>query len=56
MELENKILALEQEKRREEAAFFRDLSFLTKELRFAKVEALDEHHKQALCLNMEDKL
>ena len=56
MELENKILDLEQEKRREEAAFFRDLSFLNKELRFAKVEALDEHHKQALCLNMEDKL
>jgi hypothetical protein len=53
MELEQKILDLEQEKRREETAFFRDLSFLNKELRFARIEALEEKQKQALCLNME---
>ncbi len=55
MQLENKILDLEQEKRREESAFFRDLSFLTKELRFAKIEAMEEKQKQALCLDMEAK-
>ena len=53
MELENKILDLEQEKRREETAFFRDLSFLNKELRFARIEAMEEQQKQALCLNQE---
>lgn len=53
MDLENKILDLEQEKRREETAFFRDISFLNKDLRFARIEALEEKQKQALCLNME---
>lgn len=53
MDLEKKIIDLEQEKRREETAFFRDLSFLNKELRFARIEALEEKQKQAMCLNME---
>lgn len=53
MDLENKILDLEQEKRREETALFRDLSFLNKELRFARIEAIEEQQKQALCLNQE---
>lgn len=53
IELENRILDLEAEKRREEAAFFRDLSFLNRELRQARIETLDEYHKQAMCLNME---
>ena len=56
IDLENKILDLEAEKRREETAFFRDLSFLNKELRFEKVSALEEQHKQALCLNMEESI
>jgi hypothetical protein len=56
VDLENKILDLEAEKRREEAALFRDLSFLNKELRFEKVNALEEQHKQALCLNMEEPI
>jgi hypothetical protein len=56
MDLEKKILDLEQEKRREQTAFFRDLSFLSKELRFARIEALEENQKQALCLNMEAAL
>ncbi|WP_419656022.1 hypothetical protein [Desulfosarcina variabilis] len=56
IDLENKILDLEAEKRREETAFFRDLSFLNKELRFAKIEALEEQHKQALCQNMEESI
>ncbi|MEA3305760.1 MAG: hypothetical protein U9R52_02985 [Candidatus Omnitrophota bacterium] len=53
MDLENKILDLEQEKRREETALFRDLSFLNKEMRFARIEAMEEQQKQALCLNQE---
>lgn len=53
MDLENKILDLEQEKRREETALFRDLSFLNKEMRFARIEAMEEKQKQALCLNQE---
>ena len=56
IELENKILDLEKEKRREETAFFSDLSFLNKELRFARVEALEEKQKQAMCLDMEAKI
>jgi len=56
IELENKILDLEKEKRREKTTFFSDLSFLNKELRFARVEALEEKQKQALCLNMEAKI
>jgi len=53
MDLDNKILDFEQEKRREKTAFFRDLSFLNKELSFARIEALEEKQKQALFLNME---
>ena len=42
MDLEQKILDLEQEKRREEASFFRDISFLNKELRDTLIEKLEE--------------
>ena len=56
IDLENKILDLEAEKRREETALFRDLSFLSKELRFEKVSALEEQHKQALFKSMEEPI
>jgi len=53
VELEQKIIDLEEEKRREESNFFRDIMFLTKELRFAKIEEMEEKQKQALCLDQE---
>ena len=53
VELERKIIDLEQEKRREEKDFFKDLMFLNKELRFAKIEEMEEKQKQALCLDQE---
>jgi hypothetical protein len=53
VEFEQKIIDLEQEKRREEKDFFKDLMFLNKELRFAKIEEMEEKQKQALCLDQE---
>ena len=53
VELERKIIDLEQEKRREESDFFRDLMFLNKEMRFAKIEELEEKQKRALCTPQE---
>jgi hypothetical protein len=50
LELERKILDLEQEKRREEATFFRDISFLNKELRDTLIEKIEEKQKAALVL------
>ena len=50
IEFERKILDLEQEKRREEASFFRDILFLRKELRESMVEKLEEEQKAALFL------
>jgi len=51
IELERKILDFEQEKRREEASFFKDISFLNKELRDTLIEKLEEKHKAALILD-----
>ena len=45
IELEGKILDLEQEKRREKAGYFRDILFLRKELRESLVEKLEEEQK-----------
>ena len=56
LELERKILDLEQEKRREEASFFRDVSFLNKELRYTLIEKLEEKQKANLMLNQEEEL
>ena len=53
VELERRILDLEEEKRREESNFFRDIMFLNKELRFAKIEEMEEKQRQALCLDQE---
>lgn len=45
VELEKKILDLEQEKRREETLYFSDLLFLRKELRESMIEGLEEKQK-----------
>jgi len=45
IELEEKILDLEQEKRREKAGYFRDVLFLRKELRESLIEKLEEEQK-----------
>jgi len=56
MDLERKILDLEQEKRREETTFFRDISFLNKDLRDSLIEKLEENQKASLMLNQGEKL
>lgn len=56
IDLENKIIDLEAEKRREQAAFFRDLSFLNKELRYEKSSAFEEQQKQDLFTNLEESI
>lgn len=45
MDMERKIIDLEQEKRREMTDYFRDILFLKKELREALVEKLEEKQK-----------
>ena len=45
IELEEKILDLEQEKRMEKAGYFRDVLFLRKELRESMIEKLEEDQK-----------
>jgi len=45
IELEKKIIDLEQEKRRERTTYFRDILFLRKELRESLVEKLEEDQK-----------
>jgi len=56
MDLERKILDLEQEKRREETTFFRDISFLNKDLRDSLIEKLEENQKASLMLNQGEEL
>ena len=56
IELERKILDLEQEKRREEASFFKDISFLNKELRDTLIEKLEEKQKAALILSQGEEI
>lgn len=45
--LEQEILSLEENKRREESAYFRDILFLKKELRDSLIEQKEESHKAA---------
>jgi len=46
--LEEDILGLEENKRREESAYFRDILFLKKELRDSLIERKEEDHKASL--------
>ena len=45
--LEQEILGLEENKRREESAYFRDILFLKRELRDSLIEQKEESHKAA---------
>ena len=56
VELERKIIDLEQEKRREEANCFKDTLFIQKELRQSLIEKLDEQQKANLFLNQPEEL
>lgn len=56
IELERKILDLEEEKRREQVNFFRDILFLNKELRYSLIEKLEEDQKSTLISNQGEEL
>ena len=56
LEMERKILDLEQEKRREMAGCFRDILFLKKDLRESEIERLEEDQKMCFFTNKEEAL
>jgi hypothetical protein len=56
VELERKIIDLEQEKRKEEANCFKDTLFIQKDLRQSLVEKLEEQQKANLFLNQPEEL
>jgi hypothetical protein len=51
IELERKIIDLEQEKRRERSDYFRDILFLRKDLRDTLIEKLEEAQKEKMFMN-----
>jgi len=51
MDIERKIIDLEQEKRMEQTSYFRDILFLKKDLREALIEKLEEKQKTDMLLN-----
>lgn len=51
VDIEKKIIDLEQEKRQERAAYFRDILFLRKELRESSIEKLEEDQKTEMFMN-----
>ena len=56
LEMERKILDLEQEKRRETAGCFRDILFLKRDLRESEIERLEEDQKMCFFTNKEEVL
>jgi hypothetical protein len=56
LELEHKIIDLEQDKRREASNYFRDISFIRKELRESLIEKKEEEQKADLLLNQQEEL
>jgi hypothetical protein len=56
IELEQKIIDLEQEKRKEEANCFKDSLFIQKELRQSLIEKLEEQQKANLFMNQPEEL
>lgn len=56
IELEQKIIDLEQEKRKEEATCFKDTLFIQKELRQSLIEKLEEQQKANLFMNQPEEL
>ena len=51
LKLEENILSLEEEKRKEESSYFRDILFLKKELRDFVIEKMEEGQKASLLSN-----
>ena len=56
IELEQKIIDLEQEKRKEEANCFKDTLFIQKELRESLIEKLDEEQKASFFMDQPEEL
>ena len=56
IELERKIIDLEQDKRREESNYFRDISFIRKELRESLIEKKEEEQRANLLANQPEEL
>jgi hypothetical protein len=56
MALEQKIIDLEEEKRREETTYFRDIQFLRKELRESLIEKMEDQQKAELLTDHEEEL
>ena len=56
MDMERKIIDLEQEKRREMTDYFKDILFLKKDLREALVEKLEEKQKSDLLTDPKEEL
>ena len=56
IELEKKIIDLEQEKRMEQTSYFRDILFLKRELREAMIEKLEENQKTDMFLDQKEEL
>ena len=56
LELEHKIIDLEQDKRREASNYFRDISFIRKELRESLIEKKEEEQKANLLMNQPEEL
>jgi len=55
IDIEKKIIDLDQEKRRERAAYFRDILFLRKELRESFIEKLEEDQKAEIFINLPEE-
>jgi len=55
MDVERKIIDLEQEKRREQTEYFRDILFLKKELRETLIKKLEEQQRLALLAEEEEE-
>jgi hypothetical protein len=56
LDLEHNIIGLEQDKRREESNYFRDISFIRKELRQSLIEKKEEEQKANLFMNQQEEL
>lgn len=55
IDIEKKIIDLDQEKRRERTSYFRDILFLRKELRESFIEKLEENQKAEIFINLPEE-
>ena len=55
IDMERKIIELEEEKRKEQTGYFRDILFLKKELRDTLIEKLEEEQKLALFRSQQEE-